>query len=319
MTAGFYCVGKNKRQIKLGWSKTMIRKFTLSLLTFAALVSVLTYPHSASSSSSSQPIGVVLKPSNLILPLTTTFTVDRTDDTAAATACTGASNDCSLRGAIIAANADLSADPVVINLQPATTYNLTLANATQENAAATGDLDITTSLHSVTIVGGGSSGPNASIIDAAGLTSGNMRDRVFQVTGSGVSLILQDFAIQHGQAADDGASGASTNPAAQNSTRAGGGILNGAGIDVNGIAVNGGGSVTLHNVTVQSCHILGKGDTVLNDHTTPDAWGGGLGRLGATGNVGITDRTLTGNAAFRGERSQLKKGNCSKVQGRLIF
>jgi len=169
MTAGFYCVGKNKRQIKLGWSKTMIRKITLSLLTFAALVSVLTYTHSASSSSSSQPIGAVLKTSNLVLPLTTTFAVIERTIRLRQTACTGASNDCSLRGAIIAANADLSADPVLINLQPATTYNLTLTNATQENAAATGDLDITTSLHSVTIVGGGSSGPNASIIDAAGL------------------------------------------------------------------------------------------------------------------------------------------------------
>src|SRR6185436_7475710 len=319
MTAGFYCVGKNKRQIKLGWSKTMIRKITLSLLACAALVSILTYTHSASSNSSSQPIGVVLKPSNLILPLTTTFTVDRTDDTAAATACTGASNDCSLRGAIIAANADLSADPVVINLQPATTYNLTLANATQENAAATGDLDITTSLHSVTIVGGGSSGPNASIIDAAGLTSGNMRDRVFQVTGSGVTLILQDLKIQNGQAADGGASGASTNPTSQNSTRAGGGILNGAGIDVNGVAVNGGGSVTLDNVTVQSCQVLGKGDTVLNDHTTLDAWGGGLTSLGATGNVIITDSTLTGNAALGGNGSNFNNGNASSAKGGSIY
>src|SRR5258705_2059872 len=319
MTAGFYCVGKNKRQIKLGWSKTMIRKFTLSLLTFAALVSVLTYPHSASSSSSSQPIGVVLKPSNLILPLTTTFTVDRTDDTAAATACTGASNDCSLRGAIIAANADVRADPVVINLQPATTYNLTLANATQENAAATGDLDITTSLHSVTIVGGGSSGPNASIIDAAGLTSGNMRDRVFQVTGSGVTLILQDLAIQNGQAADAGASGASTNPTAQNSTRAGGGILNGAGIDVNGVAVNGGGSVTLTNVVVQACQTLGKGDSVINDHTTLDAWGGGLASLGATGNVIITGSKFTANTAAGGNGGNFNNGAGSNAKGGAIY
>ena len=60
----------------------MIRKITLSLLTFAALVSVLTYTHSASSNSLNQLIGAVLKSSNLILPLTTAFDVDRTDDTA---------------------------------------------------------------------------------------------------------------------------------------------------------------------------------------------------------------------------------------------
>ena len=140
----------------------MKRKVAWSLLTLVVLVGAfLTYTQSASSSSSNQRIAVpraVPATSNLILPLTTTFDVDRTDDTAAATACTAAPNDCSLRGAIIAANADLSADPVVINLQPATTYNLTLTNATQENAAATGDLDITTILHTVTIAGGGSSG-----------------------------------------------------------------------------------------------------------------------------------------------------------------
>ena len=149
-----------------------------SLITLVVLIGAfLSHTESVSSNSSNQPVGAVLETSNLFLPLTTTFTVDRTDDTAAATACTGAPNDCSLRGAIIAANADLSADPVVINLQSATTYNLTLTNATQENAAATGDLDITTSIHSVTIVGGGSSGPSASIIDAGGLTSGETQSQ----------------------------------------------------------------------------------------------------------------------------------------------
>src|SRR5258705_158301 len=301
----------------------MKRKVIWSLLTFVALVGAfLTYTQSASSSSSYQRIVVppaVPALSNLMLPLTTTFDVDHTDDSAAAAPCTGAANDCSLRGAIIAANTDVSANPVRINLQPATTYNLTLANATQENAAATGDLDITTSLHSVTIVGGGSSGPNASIIDAAGLTSGNMRDRVFQVTGSGVSLILQDFAIQHGQAADDGASGASTNPAAQNSTRAGGGILNGAGIDVNGVAVNGGGSVTLTNVVVQACQTLGKGDSVINDHTTLDAWGGGLASLGATGNVIITGSKFTANTAAGGNGGNFNNGAGSNARGGSIY
>ncbi|MGI9066337.1 MAG: hypothetical protein ACR2HX_08035 [Pyrinomonadaceae bacterium] len=165
----------------------MKRKVALSLLTLSVLVGAsLRYTHSASSSSSNQHIAVpraVPKTSNLLLPLATTFAVDRTDDTVAATACTAAPNDCSLRGAIIASNTNLSADAVIINLQPATTYNLTRTNATQENAASTGDLDITTSLHTVTITGGGSSGPNATIIDAAGLNTGNFRDRAFHMTG----------------------------------------------------------------------------------------------------------------------------------------
>src|SRR5690242_14681912 len=64
-------------------------------------------------------LGVVVGASFPSRALALTLTVDRTDDTATATACTGAPNDCSLRGAIIAANADAGADPVVINLQPA--------------------------------------------------------------------------------------------------------------------------------------------------------------------------------------------------------
>jgi hypothetical protein len=212
-----------------------------------------------------------------------------------------------LRGAVIAANTNISADPVIINLQPATTYSLTLANATQENAAATGDLDITTILHSVTIAGGGSSGPTSSVIDAAGLNTGNMRDRAFHNTVSGGAVIFQDLVIENGQAADDGTSGASTNPAAQNTNRAGGGIL------------NKGGSVTLTNVMVQSCQALGKGDSVINDHTTLDAWGGGLASLTGTGIVIVTDSTLTGNTAAGGDGGNFNNGAGSNARGGAIY
>lgn len=302
----------------------MKRRVAWSLLTMVVLVgALLNYTASASSSSANQHAAVVRTAreiSPLMLPpLTTTFDVDRTDDTAAATACTAAPNDCSLRGAVIAANTNVSADPVVINLQPATTYNLTLANATQENAAATGDLDITTILHSVTIAGGGSSGVNASIIDAAGLTSGSSHDRAFQITASGATVIFQDLAIRNAQAADDGTSGASTNPATQNATRAGGGILNGAGIDVNLVAVVGGGSVTLTNVVVDSCKILGKGDDQVNEHRTLDAWGGGLASLGTTGNVIITGSTFTDNAALGGNGGTFNNGNGSNARGGAIY
>src|SRR2546421_4858862 len=192
----------------------MKRQIPWLLLTLFVVVASLKYTPSASSSSSNQQITIaraVPKISNLVPPFTTTLVVDRTDDTAAATACTLAANDCSLRGAIIAANAAVGATPVIINLASGTTYNLTLTNATQENAAATGDLDITTTAHAVTIVGGGSS----TIIDASGLNTGSVRDRAFHITGSGVTVTLQDLIIQNGKAADDGTSGASTNPTAQ--------------------------------------------------------------------------------------------------------
>jgi len=289
----------------------MKRKVALSLLTCMVVVSVcLRFTPSASSSSA-----VAVTRNFSFIPFVTTLDVDRTDDTAAASACTVAPNDCSLRGAIIAANADVSGDPAIINLQPATTYNLILPNATQENAAATGDLDITTTLHSVTIAGGGP----GTIIDAAGLNTGSMHDRAFQITGSGVTAIFQDLAIQNGEAADDGASGASTNPTAQNSKRAGGGILNGAGIDANGVAVSGGGSVTLTNVVVENCKTLGKGDSVINQHTTLDAVGGGLASLGATGNVIVTGSTFTANTAAGGNGDNFNNGAGSNAQGGSIY
>jgi hypothetical protein len=289
----------------------MKRKVAWSLLTLVVLVGAfLTYPQSASSSSSNQQIAVPLtvpETSNLIPLFVTTLAVDRTDDTAAANACTAAANDCSLRGAIIRANTNPSADSVVINLQPATNYLLTLNNATQENAAATGDLDITTSLHTVTITGGGSSGPNATIIDAAGLNTGTRRDRVFHITGSNVTVVFRGLVIRNGKAADDGTSGASTNPTAQNANRAGGGIL------------NNGGSLTLTNVILQSCQALGKGDSVINDHTTLDAFGGGLASLAATGNVTITDSRLMGNVASGGNGGNFNNGAGSNAKGGSIY
>jgi hypothetical protein len=289
----------------------MKRKVTWSLFALVVLVGVsFNYTRSAASSSSDQrpavPRAVAIS-SNLNPAFITTLTVDRTDDTAAATACTAAPNDCSLRGAIIAANTDVSATPVVIDLQPAATYNLTLTNPTQENAAATGDLDITTGLHTVTIAGGGSSGPNASVIDAAGLNTGSLRDRALHVTGSGVAVIFQDLVIQNGKAADDGTSGVSTDPAAQNTNRFGGGILN-----------NGGG-VSLTSVTVQSCEALGKGDDIVNEHRTLDASGGGLASLAATGNVFITDSTFTGNVAVGGNGGNFNNGAGSNASGGAIY
>src|SRR5687768_4330597 len=140
----------------------------LSLTIIALVIASPKYTQTASSNSSYQARGrlraAVVTP-KLESAFVTTLSVDRTDDVAAASACTAAPNDCSLRGAVRKANTAPGPDPVVINLLPATTYNLTLSNATQENAAATGDLDITTSAHPVTIVGGGSAGVNASIID----------------------------------------------------------------------------------------------------------------------------------------------------------
>jgi trimeric autotransporter adhesin len=291
----------------------MKRKLFLSLLTLGVLAGAsLNYTRSAASSSPNERAAVTRAAAATagLMPLLTptTLDVDRTDDNAAATACTPAANDCSLRGAIIAANADPSANPVIINLQPATTYNLTLTNSTQENAAATGDLDITTTAHTVTIAGGGSSGPNATVIDAAGLNTGNFRDRAFHVTGTGVTVVFQDLVIRNGKAADDGTSGTSTNPANQTTHRAGGGIL------------NSGGAVTLSNVRIQSCEALGRGDSNANPAGILEARGGGLASLGLTGNVVITGSRLSNNVAQGGDGpAGVNNNQASNAKGGAVY
>ena len=108
-----------------------------------------------------------------------TFRVNTTLDTVAVNLRTGkdATGHISLRSAIMAADARGGSN--TINL-PSGTYTLTIAGA-NEDASATGDLDITSNL---TIKGSGSS---STIID------GNNLDRVIQVlqgkaTISGVTI-----------------------------------------------------------------------------------------------------------------------------------
>ncbi len=67
---------------------------------------------------------------------TATFIVDRTDD-AAASACTGAANDCSMRGSVTASNSLAGADIVTI---PTGTYQLATVGADDSNTG--GDMDV---------------------------------------------------------------------------------------------------------------------------------------------------------------------------------
>ena len=120
-----------------------------------------------------------------------TLDVDTVLDDASLTVCNSAVvNDCSLRGAIITANASLGND-VTINL-PAGTYDLTIGGALEDNAQ-TGDLDLR---NNITIVGAGS-----------GITSieaDQIVDRVFHVLddtqGSPVETIIEGVTITAGQA-----------------------------------------------------------------------------------------------------------------------
>jgi hypothetical protein len=89
-------------------------------------------PSAAAAANAAQPV-------NFPLPFVA-IDVDRTDDTAAASACTAAANDCSLRGAVAFANVNPG---TTINV-PAGTYQLNIAGIgegfTGNNSI--GDVDI---------------------------------------------------------------------------------------------------------------------------------------------------------------------------------
>ena len=108
----------------------------------------------------------------------TTFTVTRTDDPPPDACQPG---DCSLREAVIAANAGSGGDTIAL---PAGDYRLGIAGI-GEAAAAKGDLDLN---RSVTITGAGA---RSSVVDAAGL------DRVFEIA-SGAVVLISDVTVTGG-------------------------------------------------------------------------------------------------------------------------
>ena len=121
----------------------------------------------------------------LATPLTAaTFTVDSTFDAVDVNpgdgTCADSVGDCTLRAAIMEANALAGADSVVL---PAGTYRLTIPGY-DEDASVTGDLDITAS---VTISGASA---ETTVIDGFGL-----KDRAFDIRGGVV--VIRHLTLQH--------------------------------------------------------------------------------------------------------------------------
>ena len=108
---------------------------------------------------------VLLLPANAVSGAT--FTVTKTADTADGV-CDG---DCSLREAVIAANATAGPDSVNI---PAGIYQVSIPG-TAEDGAATGDIDIN---DDVTITGAGAAN---TVVQAVGGQDGYGTDRIFQI------------------------------------------------------------------------------------------------------------------------------------------
>ncbi len=109
-----------------------------------------------------------------------TLTVSKLDDTADGTC----NADCSLREAVVAANATAEADTVLL---PAGTLTISIAGQ-NEQAAATGDLDVLSAGGTLTVRG---AGITATAIDAAKV------DRIFEVL-AGARLELADVTLRNG-------------------------------------------------------------------------------------------------------------------------
>ena len=281
-----------------------MKNLILSLSTLIVVVVFLAYSQILFPRTQSAE-AVVGKASMPLLPIT--FAVDRTDDVAGAMACTAAANDCSLRGAIRKSNATVGADEMIIDLQAGATYNLALSNSTQENAAATGDLDIIATHHAVTIRGGGSSGANATTISATGLNGGASRDRVFHIVSGSNEVTFTRVVIANGRAVDDGTSGASTSSTFPTTMGTGGCIL------------SQGTNVALTDAAVQSCRASGKGDHLINEHTTLDARGGALASMAGGATVNITNTRFVGNSATGGNGGNFNNGAGSNASGGSIY
>lgn len=206
--------------------------------------------------------------------LAATFTVDRNDDPdpTTANACTAAANDCSLRGAIIAANAAAGADAITV---PAGTYTLTIVGA-GEDAASTGDLDVTDDL---TVTGAG-----ARTTSVAG-GAAPFDDTIFENRPDATATIT-GLTITGGKAGGGG----------------GGGVRNEGNLTLDGVAVKG-NTADLSGI---GGGIYGDGGTLnLTDSTVSGnsaTAAGGLYQQGS-GTANITNSTISGNRAAQGQFS----------------
>lgn len=220
--------------------------------------------------------------------------VDRTDDTAApaASQCTVAPNDCSLRGAI--SNANINPDADVITL-PAGVYTLTLPETTP-SSNADGDLSNT---YDLTINGAGA---GSTVIDGNGA-----------VTGSGViatgsnDVTFNDLTITGG--AGTGVSGGGTITLVNcvvsdnDSSSSGGGIyavgnltLDGTDVTGNSSAVKGGGIA----VSGASSQLVISDSLIDENHVSSDNFVGGGIAYTSSGVVAITNTVISNNEAAGG-------------------
>ncbi|MBL8058269.1 MAG: hypothetical protein JNK29_16310, partial [Anaerolineales bacterium] len=185
-------------------------------------------------------------------------------------------SDCTLREAILAANAGSSGPLYKAVITFGVNGTFTLTRAGNDDTASTGDLDITGG--SLLLLGNGA---DQTVIDAGGL------DRVFHIL-NGAIVVLQGVTLQNGTAAGDPGftvGGADLNDGCPRTWHA-------SGVQSNQ-ATSGGGLSNFNNALTTV-----NGSAIVNN-AAADGSGGGLGVFTGS-SVTVNNTTIGGNTADRG-------------------
>lgn len=214
------------------------------------------------------------------------FQVTKTADTADGVCAI----DCSLREAIIAANANPGADTVFLS---SGTYTLSIAGA-GEDQSATGDLDISESLTITTF------NSSATVVTAGA----DWADRIFQIA-PGASVTIKNLAISGGKPAgaigggifNQGTLTLQDSLVSSNSAAGGGGIASAGTLNLQNSDVSGNSATA----GTSGGGVLSSGALALDGATISGNSAGGLGGgISASGTATIAASTISANSAAGG-------------------
>ncbi len=216
------------------------------------------------------------------------ISVDRTDDAPAASACTAAANDCSLRGAVTFANLNPGTE---INL-PAGTYNLAIAGGAGEGFSgnnAIGDIDITANNTSIVGAGAGSTTinqtqPNDRVVEVNPFLLANF---TFSISGVSITGGKETTAVGGGGLI---AGSINNNTTISNCSFAGNSAT-GAGTFGGGAVQVAGGSLTITGSTFTSNSSSGSGGAVAYSAGDP------LNRRPSLGTLIVSGSAFAANTA----------------------
>lgn len=221
-----------------------------------------------------------------------TYTVDTTADNAALTACTTAANDCSLRGAVINANASAGADTINFDQTVfSTAQTITLSSSSPiQQLVINSDLTI--------------NGPGASLLTVKGYVNyGGIP--IFEISGGAVGINNLKLTGGGGKNCVDYSTGAAVN------TTCGGAIyMSGGTVTVSGSAFSGNNAGNGGAIYTRGGSLNVSGSTISNNGVTAYQSGGGIYTDGNSA-VTITNSTVSDNIAGVGAGILVADGTLS--------